>query len=530
MHRKELKLFLLIVFLCSSVLLSMAQVFVRSELNTPLLTPWEITYGPDHFLWLTESQGRVARVDPIDGSKILVYWANDFYSGSPLEKHPLCFNPGIGNGTLGLALHPDFLDPATAYIYYVYSYNSGSDSMPTTHFKIKRLKWDTNSETVVEETDLITHISNGHDHLGGRLMAIKQGDKSYLFLSIGDHGISETNSPDCYSPPSDNPNFLAQDPNFPNGKIHRFNIDGSIPTDNPITGNSFYTRGHRNPQGLMYNSDLDILYDIEHGDRTDDEINILHKGMNYGWKFVRGYHGDSNIPGEDAFINNYIPYPGIENDSLVPAFYSFCATEMDTSSKFTDWCTIAPSDGIYYGSKGIPEWTNSLLLVSLKNGLTTDMELHCIKLEANGQITASTPGNPNPKTFFGQDQLMNGRLRDICVSEDGKKIFLINNFGTDRDKITVYTYDSIASKTKTIYSDIQIQLYPNPTNDLIHLNLLNHQNLEIISIKVYDILAKQVLTIQDDFHTIPVGSLKKGTYTLKVNTNKGNLAAKFLKI
>lgn len=49
-------------------------------------------------------------------------------------------------------------------------------------------------------------------------------------------------------------------------------MDGSIPIDNPIPGNPFYTRGHRNPQGLMYNAIEDILYDVEHGDRTDDEI------------------------------------------------------------------------------------------------------------------------------------------------------------------------------------------------------------------------------------------------------------------
>ena len=69
---------------------------------------------------------------------------------------------------------------------------------------------------------------------------------------------------------------------YQNGEIHRFNIDGSIPFDNPFPGNSFYTGGHRKPQGPIYNTQQDILYDVEHGDRTDDEINILMPGMNYG--------------------------------------------------------------------------------------------------------------------------------------------------------------------------------------------------------------------------------------------------------
>ncbi|MBK6641236.1 MAG: hypothetical protein IPG39_08325 [Bacteroidetes bacterium] len=99
---------LVMLFAVAMIQISDAQVFNRSELTTQVNTPWEITFGPDNYLWLTESGGRVIRVDPVTGNKQIVYTAPDYFNGSPLEQWPLCFQPNIGAGTLGLALHPDF--------------------------------------------------------------------------------------------------------------------------------------------------------------------------------------------------------------------------------------------------------------------------------------------------------------------------------------------------------------------------------------------------------------------------------------
>jgi glucose/arabinose dehydrogenase len=419
---------------------SLAQSFLRSELPTTLSTPWEMTYGPDNFLWITESGGRVSRVNPATGDKKQVYKALDYFGGSPSERSPLCSNPNIGTGTLGLALHPDFLNRGTSYIYYVYSYNSGTTAAPATRFKIVRLTWDATQAAVVAHTDLVTDLPTGYDHLGGRLLAVRQRDATYLYFTTGDNGVSDTNSPDCYVPQTTNPNNRAQDPTAKNGKVHRFNIDGTIPADNPLPGNSFFTRGHRNPQGLMYNPTNGQVYDVEHGDRTDDEINLLVKGHNYGWKNVRGNH-DGNYPGELEYIRTYQPYPGIVGDKLEPAWYAWAATPQPSSSNLQDWRTIAPSDGLYYGSGGIPAWTNSFLVVTLKDGAATDQELYQVKLTPDGLHPApTTTTDRNPKRFFGVDQALNGRLRDVAISPDGKTIYLVNNGGGGRDKITVYTY------------------------------------------------------------------------------------------
>lgn len=485
-----------------------SQTFVRSELPTSVSTPWELLYGPDSMLWVTESNGRVARINPETGAKTLIYTASDYFGGSPLEASTLCPNLGIGAGTFGLALHPDFKTPGSSFIYFMYAYNSGTSGSPVTKFKIKRLEWDLNTQQVVASHDIVSGISTGYDHLGGRLLAVKRNNIPYLFVSIGDHGASETNSPQCYNPQSDNPNNFAQDPAADNGKIHRYHMDGSIPADNPIPGNSFYTRGHRNPQGLVYNANLDILYDLEHGDRTDDEINILEKGMNYGWKDVRGYHADNNFPGEAAYVSNYVPHPQIANDHLVEPIYSFCAVPLPASNNGITWCTVAPSDGIYYKSTSIPEWTNSILLVTLKKGDNTRMELYQLKLNAQGTVENS--GTENPKTFFGEDQQLNGRLRDVAVSPDGKKIYLCNNGGADSgtDKITVYTY---VEPPAIPYPDSGLKLAPNPTSGTIQVHLPEDKPY---TLQIFDSRGAKLKEFNafSEVLTLDLSTLEKGVY------------------
>ena len=523
--RNMLTLLLFVSFTCTAF----AQTFVRSQLPTQLKTPWEIQYGPDGYLWLTEAKGTVSRVDPFSGEKKVVYVAPDFYDDSLLlEQNPLCFMPKIGSGTLGLDLHPDFLNPDNAFIYFVYSYNHGTDSVPQTLWKVARIKWDAASEQVVDTADIVTAISNGYDHWGGRLMAIMRNDGApMLYLTIGDHGISEINDPDCYENQSENPNNFVQNPAYDNGKIHRYNMDGSIPSDNPIPGNSFYTRGHRNPQGLMYIPQHDLLFDIEHGDRTDDEVNLLEKGMNYGWKWVRGYHTDNNYPGESAFIANYTPHPDIAGDRLVPAFYSFCAEPQPASDEYLEWCTPAPSDGIYYNSDAIPEWKNSFLITSLKNGTNTDNQIHVLRLTEDGRgLMPSTEESPNPQTFFAEDQATNGRLRDIAMSPDGKQLFMINN-GPEgvTEKITVYT--TVTTATDDVRNaGTAIRFFPNPASDVIRVE----SEVPITGIEVYSLAGELVSSQDKNLSSIQVSHLAEGMYIAKMRTTQGiNMTSKFIR-
>jgi glucose/arabinose dehydrogenase len=413
---------------------------------------------------------------------------------------------------------------AHAYIYFVYSYNSGKEVAPVTRFRIKRLKWDEATSTVIEDTNIVNQLITGFDYYGGRLLAAKQDGISYLFVSIGDNGRSVLSSPDCYVPQSTNPNNFTQDISTQNGKIHRFHMDGTIPADNPVGGNSFYTRGHRNPQGLIYHPTLEIIYAVEHGDRTDDEINILQKGMNYGWKDVQGYH-DGNYEDEMNFIDNYMPHPMIANDALVAPIYSWC-TVLDSSNVWTDWCSVAPSGGDYYGSAAISEWTNSLLVVTLKNGATTDRELFQFQLSSNGTIVPSTIEEPNPKRFFGEDQGMNGRLRDLAISPCGQTLYLINNSGTDRDKITVYKHQSVGIQSPDTASKIALTVHSNPVINVLKIKgfdqLTDHRNIQIVTV------GGQIILLANEAN-IDVSALKKGLYFVQIIDANAVYSLRFVK-
>jgi len=130
------------------------------------------------------------------------------------------------------------------------------------------------NNALVDLTDLIVtkSTSNASHHFGSR---IAFDDNGHLFFSIGDRGDRHN----------------AQNLQSHAGSILRLNLDGSIPKDNPFVDDEnaldeIYSYGHRNPQGIFYNTNNKTLYSNEHGPRGGDEINIIKKGENYGWPIV----------------------------------------------------------------------------------------------------------------------------------------------------------------------------------------------------------------------------------------------------
>jgi len=131
--------------------------------------------------------------------------------------------------------------------------------------------------------DVVTGLAKASNHNGGR---IKIGPDGMLYATVGDA-----------SQPG-----LAQDPVSYNGKILRMQLDGSAPPDNPIAGSLVYSLGHRNPQGLAWDTD-GRLWAAEFGQDTWDEINLIVAGGNYGWPTVEG------IGGDPAFVNPVAQWP-----------------------------------------------------------------------------------------------------------------------------------------------------------------------------------------------------------------------------
>lgn len=315
--------------------------------------PWEILWGPDNFIWMTERGGKISRVNPATGVVIPVFTISEVVSTSE-------------GGLLGMALHPGF--SANPYVFVSYNYNNGGN------YREKVVRFIYNGSTLSNPVTIIDNITASSIHNGSRLLITPD---LKLFITTGD--ASNQANP--------------QNTSSLNGKILRLNLDGSIPSDNPVSGNPYWTFGHRNPQGLVFANN--ILYSSEHGPSSDDEINIIEKGRNYGWPDVKGYCNESS---EQIFCNAH-----------------------NVKEPMNAWTpTIATCGLDYYNSNLIPQWKNSLLLVALK-----EARLYQLKLDASKKaITATTE-------YFANDY---GRMRDICISPEGK-VYICTSNGGNNDKI-----------------------------------------------------------------------------------------------
>ncbi|MFI6396283.1 YbhB/YbcL family Raf kinase inhibitor-like protein [Nonomuraea sp. NPDC050540] len=165
-------------------------------------------------------------------------------------------------GLLGLALSPNF-----ATDHYVYAYHTASGDN-----RVVRFTYENNA--IGAREPVVTGISKAKFHNGGR---IKFGPDGMLYITTGD---AQTSS-------------RAQDLNSLNGKILRVTPTGAGAPGNPFpNAPRVYSLGHRNPQGIAWDSQ-GRLWESEFGDGTWDELNIIQAGKNYGWPTCEGTCGDS---------------------------------------------------------------------------------------------------------------------------------------------------------------------------------------------------------------------------------------------
>lgn len=254
-----------------------------------LEVPWALDFLPDGSFILTERSGKIRLVDLGDG-----------LLSEPLLVIAEVTQRGEG-GLLGIAVHPDFSQNSFIYVYY--TYQQGNDlSNRVERFYIP-------DRTLVERKVIIQGIPGASIHNGGRL---KFGPDGMLYVTTGDAAM---------------PN-LAQDRDSLTGKILRLRDDGSIPVDNPFPGSPVYSLGHRNPQGLAWDSQ-ERLWATEHSSSASDELNLIQPGQNYGWPVVRGdevangmispvIHSGSDTwaPSGLAFLDGSLYFAGLRGQSL----------------------------------------------------------------------------------------------------------------------------------------------------------------------------------------------------------------------
>ena len=347
---------------------------------TTLNLPWRIAFLPDGRMLITEKVGGMVLVTQ-EGQK------------TPGANVPPVLYRGQG-GQLGVFLSPHYSKDHSVYLTYSEPGDGGS-SLALAKAKLALGK----DSASLENLKVIWR--DGERGQGGQFGAqvAFSPDGKYLFLSVGDR---QRMTP-------------AQDPNQPLGKILRLTLDGKPAKGNPMAGkkgaasvpvidpptdtetaktapvvrtytfpgpnltpSETWTTGHRTPYGLAFAPD-GRLWELEHGPRGGDELNLIEPGKNYGWPLVSYGHNYNGVP---------IPSPDTRPDLTKPVIY---------------WVpVIAPGSLTFYNGKMFPQWKGSALI----GGLAT---------KSLDRITFDDKGGAKPAERWD----VGHRIRDVEVAPDG---------------------------------------------------------------------------------------------------------------
>lgn len=435
MRKYYLLIAMIILGNCTDAVGQMTTRIVRDSLNIP----WELVYGPDDKIYFTQKNGWICRLDPVSGQIDTLYHETNTY------------NSGEG-GMLGMALDPGF--PTQPYIYVAYNYTSSGT-------KERVVRYTYTGNTLGSPLTLIEDIAGSGIHNGCRLLIIN----GKLFITTGDASNQS----------------LPQNLQSVNGKVLRLNLDGTIPSDNPVPGNPVWSWGHRNSQGLVYANGK--LYATEHGPNDNDEVNIIEKGRNYGWPTV---HGFCDLPTEITFCN----------DSNV----------VEPLIAWTPTLAVCGLD--YYNHPMFPAWQNSLLMTTLK-----DQDLYLLKLNSTFDSIVSTSIIIN-NTFQ--------RLRDVCVAPNGKVYISTSNAGNNK---IIEIYDPTFVSVENISKSDEITIYPNPAGDYTIIRLPDGLKTDPMPYAITNEEGKVVAkgTITSNNTSIPTKRLASGVYTISITGPAGKI-------
>jgi glucose/arabinose dehydrogenase len=251
---------------------------VDGVVATGLRSPWGLAFLPDGSALVTERDtARVRRVTP-DGDVSRVGTVDGVRHG------------GEG-GLLGVAVGPDFASDRLVYVYFTASDDN----------RVVRMRWPEGGSLGRQDV-LVDGIPRAGNHNGGRLAF---GPDGMLYVATGDASVSDR----------------SQDEDSLGGKILRIRPDGSVPDDNPEPGSPVWSTGHRNVQGLAFDS-RGRLWASEFGQHTWDELNLIWPGRNYGWPEEEGRGGG------DRFVDPVAQWP---TDDASPSGVAVVAGERGES-------------------------------------------------------------------------------------------------------------------------------------------------------------------------------------------------------
>jgi len=317
-----------------------------------------LAFLPDGRMLVTERPGRM-RIVTAEGQL-----------SPPLKGVPDVWASGQG-GLLDVVIDKSFAQNKTLYFCFAERVSGGGRTA------IARAKLNDGTGRL-DETKIIFRqegpLSSGN-HYGCR---IAQDADNNLFVTLGEHYSTRDQAQNLA-------NHL--------GKIVRIAPDGSVPKDNPFVGRGdakpeIWSYGHRNPQSLAFNPASKVLWEIEHGPRGGDEVNIIGKGKNYGWPVI-GYGVDYS----GAKIHDSTAKDGMEQ----PIKY---------------WVpSIAPSGMAFYNGTLFPKWKGSLFTGALAGQMLVRLSLDGDKVTGEERLL----------------QNLNERIRDVRQGPDGALWLLTDN-------------------------------------------------------------------------------------------------------
>jgi glucose/arabinose dehydrogenase len=313
--------------------------FVVQEVAANVEVPWSLSFAPDGRLFFTERPGRV-RV--VQNGVLLSSPALTIDDVSAAEE----------SGALGLTLAPTFASTHFVYVAYTATVPGGPP--------VNRLvRYREVQNTLADRAVLLDNIPAASRHDGAR---VRFGPDGMLYMTMGD-------ALDASS---------AQDLASYSGKIFRLNDDGTTPRDNPY-GSPVFSFGHRNPQGIDWHPLTGELWETEHGNVGNDEVNVIEAGRNYGWPVIEG-----NATGPDMVTPLLV---------FTPA--------------------VAPSGGSFYRGTAFPAFQNDFFFATLAG-----QHIHRVRID------------PSLRRIAAEERLVEGlfgRIRDVVVGPDGFLYFSTSN-------------------------------------------------------------------------------------------------------
>lgn len=297
-----------------------------STIASGLSHPWAIAFLPgDGGMLVTERPGNLRHIDS-DGSV-----------SEPVEGVPEVDTRGQG-GLLDVALDPQFQENRLVYLSFAEAGEGGNG----TAVARGRLNEDLSA---LEDVEIIFSQQpkvQSRAHFGSRLVFDGEG---HLYVTLGERSQAKFRG-------------QAQDLDSHLGKIVRINPDGNVPDDNPFVGQDdalpeIWAYGVRNVQAAALHPETGALWEIEHGPRGGDELNIIEPGANYGWPLVTlGVEYSGGTIGE-----------GLETaEGMVDAIYTWTPV-------------IAPSGMMFYGGGAFEEWQGDLFVGGLASTALVRLEL-----------------------------------------------------------------------------------------------------------------------------------------------------------